>query len=114
MAPTPRRQRWTCPHWRPGRPALLKGTTALVLQLAKENPVWGYRRIHGERVTMDISVGASMVRSILKATGSIPHPALGTEPVGASAIRITADTYAHVSPAADKAATQLMAAAVYD
>jgi hypothetical protein len=30
--------RWTDPHARPGRPGIAKGTTALVLRLAKENP----------------------------------------------------------------------------
>ena len=35
-----------------------QGTTALVLRLAKENPTWGYRRIHGELATMGISIAA--------------------------------------------------------
>ena len=34
-------KRWTYPHGRPGRPAIAKGTTALVLRLAKENPTLG-------------------------------------------------------------------------
>ena len=34
-------KRWTYPHGRPGRPAIAKGTTALILQLAKENPDLG-------------------------------------------------------------------------
>lgn len=34
-------KRWTCPHSRPGRPGIPKGTTGLVLRLAKENPQWG-------------------------------------------------------------------------
>jgi putative transposase len=37
---------------RAGRPGIAKGTTALVLRLAKENPYWGYRRIQGELATM--------------------------------------------------------------
>jgi len=32
---------WAYPHDRPGRPAIPKGTTVLVLRLAKENPGWG-------------------------------------------------------------------------
>jgi hypothetical protein len=31
----------TYPHGQPGRPAIAKGTIALVLRLAKENPTWG-------------------------------------------------------------------------
>jgi transposase len=59
-------RRWTYPHSRPGRPAIPAGTTDLVLQLAKENPTWGYRRIQGELVTMGISIAASSVWAILK------------------------------------------------
>jgi hypothetical protein len=49
-------KRWTYPHGRPGRSGIAKGTTALVLRLAKENPQWGYRRIHGELATMGIVI----------------------------------------------------------
>ena len=68
------RRRWTYPHRRPGRPRVLAGTVALVLRLAKENPTWGYRRIHGELMTMGVTVGASTVWSILKRHGLDPAP----------------------------------------
>jgi hypothetical protein len=45
-------KRWTYPHGRAGRPAIPAGTSALILQLAKENPAWGYRRIQGDLATM--------------------------------------------------------------
>jgi hypothetical protein len=33
---------------RPGRPRTLRSIRALVLRLVRENPSWGYRRVHGE------------------------------------------------------------------
>jgi putative transposase len=41
------RRRRTSPRRR-GRPAVTTQLRALVLRLARENPTWGYRRIHGE------------------------------------------------------------------
>ena len=67
-------KRWTYAHGRPGRPAIAKGTTALVLRFAKENPTWGYRRIHGELATMGIVIAASSVWAILKRHGVEPSP----------------------------------------
>jgi putative transposase len=67
-------KRWTYPHARPGRPGIAKGTTALVLRLAKENPQWGYRRIQGELATMGIVIAASTVWAILKRHGVEPSP----------------------------------------
>jgi putative transposase len=63
--------RGTYPH---GRPGIAKGTTALVLRLAKENPQWGYRRIHGELATMGILIAALSVWAILKRHGVEPAP----------------------------------------
>jgi len=67
-------KRWTYSPGRPGRPAIAKGTTALVLRLAKENPTWGYRRIHGELTTMGVTIAASSVWTILKHHGVEPSP----------------------------------------
>ena len=67
-------KRWTYSHGRPGRPAIAKGTTALVLRLSKENPTWGYRRIHGELATMGVTIAASSVWAILKRHGVDPSP----------------------------------------
>src|ERR1022692_3202259 len=44
------RRRWAARsmHGKTGRPATHPNIKALILRLARENPEWGYRRIHGE------------------------------------------------------------------
>src|SRR5262249_12417611 len=65
-------RRWTYPHRRPGRPPTAGERRELVLQLARENPSWGYRRIQGELVGLGITLAASTVWQILKQAGSEP------------------------------------------
>jgi putative transposase len=59
---------------RPGRPPTVRSITALILRLARENPSWGYRRIHGELATLGIKVAPSTVWEILNANGIAPAP----------------------------------------
>jgi hypothetical protein len=47
---------------------------ALVLRLARENPTWGYRRIHGELCRLGSMIGASTVWTILHRAGVDPAP----------------------------------------
>jgi putative transposase len=69
------RRRWTYPHQR-GRPSAAAEVRALMLRLARENPTWGYRRIHGElcRLGYKDRVGASTVWAILQRAGVDPAP----------------------------------------
>ncbi len=47
---------------------------ALVLRLARENPTWGYRRIHRELRRLGYGIGASTVWTILQRAGIDPAP----------------------------------------
>jgi putative transposase len=60
---------------RPGRPRTVRSIRLLVLRLARENPSWGYRRIHGEILVLGIKVAASTVWEMLKEAGIDPAPA---------------------------------------
>jgi putative transposase len=73
------RRRWTYPHRR-GRPRVAAELRALVLRLARENPTWGYRRVHGElcRLGYKNRIGASTVWAILQRAGVTPAPARST------------------------------------
>jgi transposase len=54
---------------RRGRPRTVRSIRALALRLAKENPHWGYRRVHGELAALGIGVAASTVWEIFKEHG---------------------------------------------
>jgi transposase InsO family protein len=64
---------WTYPR-QPGRPSVAQPIRALVLRMARENPTWGYRRVHGELTGLGRPVAASTVWKILKAAGIDPAP----------------------------------------
>src|SRR5438876_9433064 len=57
---------------RTGRPSTRRNIQALVRRLARENPEWGCRRIHGELAGLGVKVAASTVWEILKASGIDP------------------------------------------
>ncbi|MET7765572.1 helix-turn-helix domain-containing protein [Streptomyces sp. NPDC005393] len=59
---------------RPGRPRTVRSIRILVLRLARENPNWGYRRLHGELLVLGVKVAASTVWKILKESGVDPAP----------------------------------------
>jgi hypothetical protein len=53
------------PQTAAGRPPLDRRVQALVVQLARENPSWGYWRIVGELRGLGISISATSVRTIV-------------------------------------------------
>jgi putative transposase len=59
---------------RPGRPPAVRGIARIAIRMAKENPLWGYRRIHGELTKLGANVAPSTVYEILRAAGIDPAP----------------------------------------
>ena len=57
-----------------GRPPVDPRIAALIGQMARDNPGWGYRRIQGELLGLGIWVGASTVRRVLKRLRIPPAP----------------------------------------
>jgi putative transposase len=68
------RRRWVDPHRAPGRPRTAQVIRALVLEMARGNSAWGYRRIHGELAGLGYQVAPSAVWKILKDAGIDPAP----------------------------------------
>jgi len=68
------RRRQAYPHRTPGRPRTAPAVRALVLEMARDNPSWGYRRIHGELTGLGYKVAPSTVWQILKDAGIDPAP----------------------------------------
>jgi putative transposase len=86
------RRRWAARsmHGKTGRPATRRTIRALALRLARENPGWGYRRIHGELAGLGVKVAASTVWEILQKAGIDPAPRR-SEPSWAQFLRSQAE-----------------------
>jgi putative transposase len=59
---------------KPGRPPAIRSIARLVVRLANENPLSGYRRIHGELSKLGVRVAPSTVYAALRAAGTGPAP----------------------------------------
>jgi len=71
-------QKWTfLERRRPGRPRTKIDIEQLVVRMAGENPSWGYTRIHGALLNLDIKIGRGTIRRILKDHLIEPAPARG-------------------------------------
>ena len=68
------RRHWTYPRRARGRPRTASAIRALVLEMARDNPGWGYRRIHGELTGLGYKLAPSTVWQILKDAGIDPAP----------------------------------------
>jgi putative transposase len=68
------KRRWTYARRTAGRPRNGPAIRRLVLEMARDNQTWGYRRIWGELTSLGHKIGASTIWEILKAAGIDPAP----------------------------------------
>jgi transposase InsO family protein len=94
------RRHWSFPRRTPGRPRTGQSVRALVLEIARDNPGWGYRRIHGELAGLGYKLAPSTVWRILKDAGIDPAPTRSGQSwrafLDAQAKTILATDYFHV------------------
>ncbi|MFC6019883.1 integrase core domain-containing protein [Plantactinospora solaniradicis] len=68
------KRHWSHPRRQPGRPNTRAEVRRLVLDMARDNPTWGYRRIHGELAQLGHKIAASIVWRILEQAHTDPAP----------------------------------------
>jgi len=71
------RWHWTQSRCAPGRPRTASAVRALVLEMARENPGWGYRRIHGELTGAAHPDSATAARPPPQPSTALPRPPSG-------------------------------------
>jgi putative transposase len=71
-------EKWTfLERCRPGRPRTKIDTEQLIVRMATDNPSWGYTRIQGALMNLQIKVGRGTIRRILKDHLIEPAPTRG-------------------------------------
>ncbi len=94
------RRHWTYRHRQPGRPRTGPAIRLLVLEMARDNPAWGYRRICGELTGLGHKIAPSTIWEILKEARIDPAPrraaASWKEFLSAQAKTIAAVDFFHV------------------
>jgi hypothetical protein len=69
------RRKWAFKKKAPlGRPRISPELEALILRLAKENPMWGYGKLEGELGKLGYDIGRSTIRDVLKRRRVPPAP----------------------------------------
>jgi putative transposase len=67
--------KWNYSHRRgPERPRVMKAISELIVQMALENPSWGYTRIRGALANLGHQVGRGTIANTLKENGIEPAP----------------------------------------
>jgi putative transposase len=71
-------KKWTfLERRRPGRPRTRIDVEQLIVRMANENPSWGYTRIQGALIDLDIHVGRGAIQRMLKDHLIEPAPSRG-------------------------------------
>ena len=70
-------QKWTHLGRSLGRPQIMQVIAELALQMARENPRWGYTRIQGALHNVGHRVGRTTIATILNRNGIDPAPERG-------------------------------------
>src|SRR6476659_8229867 len=68
-------QKWDFSKRRgPGRPAIMREISRLIVRMAQENGGWGYTRIQGALANLNYKVGRGTIANVLKRNGIEPSP----------------------------------------